>query len=39
MNFLERYFPDEVKAKQRQNEQAAAIDRFGPSARHRCIVM
>lgn len=29
MNLLIRYFPAEVKAKQRENEHDAAIDRFG----------
>ncbi|KAI9809636.1 MAG: hypothetical protein M1825_000068 [Sarcosagium campestre] len=29
MNFLKNYFPDEVKAKQKENERAAAVDRWG----------
>jgi hypothetical protein len=29
MIMLVKYFPEEVKAKQRENERDAAIDRFG----------
>jgi len=29
MNLLKRYFPAEVKAKQRENERNAAIDIYG----------
>ncbi|KAK8254416.1 SPX domain-containing protein [Phyllosticta capitalensis] len=38
--FLQRYFPDEVRAKQRENEVAVGVDRYGESFREtRCVVM
>jgi E3 ubiquitin-protein ligase BAH len=40
VNFLRRYFPDEVKAKQKLNERMAAIDQFGEEyVDARCCVM
>ncbi|KAI9844492.1 MAG: hypothetical protein M1837_005575 [Sclerophora amabilis] len=38
INFLKRYFPDEVKAKQRENERAAAVDKWGEEY-DKCTVM
>ena len=38
MGFLETYFPREVKAKQRDNERAVAVDKWG-EAYVRCLVM
>ncbi len=38
MNLLIRYFPAEVKAKQRENEHAAALDIFGKDT-STCLVM
>jgi hypothetical protein len=29
VNFLKRYFPDEVKAKQKETEKAIAKEQFG----------
>ena len=29
MDFLKKYFPAEVKAKQRENERSAAADKYG----------
>ncbi|KAK7528112.1 SPX domain-containing protein [Phyllosticta citriasiana] len=38
--FLQRYFPDEVRAKQRENEVAAGVDQYGEAfAGTRCVVM
>jgi hypothetical protein len=40
MNFLQVYFPKETKAKQRENEVAIAIDRWGEDyANAKCQVM
>lgn len=39
VNFLKRYFPDEVKAKQRENERAAGVDQYGEAYNVRCCVM
>jgi E3 ubiquitin-protein ligase BAH len=39
INFMERYFPEEVKEKQRSNEHAAAVDRFGEWAEEKCLMM
>ncbi|KAI9787747.1 MAG: hypothetical protein M1839_000279 [Geoglossum umbratile] len=38
MNFLEKYFPTEVKIKQKENMRAVMIDYYGPEAKE-CIVM
>jgi hypothetical protein len=38
MNFLKRYFPAEVKAKQKANERAAAVERWGENY-DRCSMM
>lgn len=38
MNFLKRYFPKEVKAKQKENERALAIDKWGEDF-DKCILM
>jgi E3 ubiquitin-protein ligase BAH len=39
-NFLTKYFPDEVKAKQKLNERIAAIDQFGEEyVNARCSLM
>ena len=38
INFLKTYFPDEVKAKQRENERAMGIDTYGKDYA-RCSVM
>ncbi|KAI9845461.1 MAG: hypothetical protein M1838_001723 [Thelocarpon superellum] len=38
MVFLQTYFPKEVKTKQRENERAAAVDRWG-EGHNRCLVM
>ncbi|KAI9773437.1 MAG: hypothetical protein M1840_007653 [Geoglossum simile] len=37
-NFLEKYFPAEVKIKQKENSRAAMVDQYGPEAKE-CIVM
>jgi hypothetical protein len=37
--FLKKYFPEEVKAKQKENEIAAARDRFGELYDAKCVVM
>lgn len=37
--FLKKYFPAEVKAKQRENEQAVARDQFGDLYDAKCIMM
>lgn len=37
--FLKKYFPDEVRAKQRENEQAVAKEQFGGLYDARCVVM
>jgi E3 ubiquitin-protein ligase BAH len=40
INFLAKYFPDEVKAKQKLNERIAAIDQFGEEyVNARCSLM
>ena len=39
ISFLKKYFPAEVKAKQRENEQALAQDQFGELYNAKCIVM
>lgn len=38
LSFLKRYFPVEVKAKQKENERNAAIDRYGEEF-DRCQIM
>jgi len=38
-NFLETYFAQEVKQKQKANERAIAVDRYGKAADNRCFVM
>jgi E3 ubiquitin-protein ligase BAH len=38
LRFLEEKFPKEVKAKQRENEMAAGVDRYGEDYA-RCCVM
>ncbi|EKG12194.1 Zinc finger RING-type protein [Macrophomina phaseolina MS6] len=38
-NFLAKYFPDEVKAKQKENEKAAGVDRYGEAYNDKCTVM
>ncbi|KAI9748430.1 MAG: hypothetical protein M4579_007227 [Chaenotheca gracillima] len=38
MAFLKRFFPDEVKTKQKENERAAAVDKFGEDY-NKCAVM
>lgn len=38
--FLKKWFPDEVKAKQRYNEHMAGIDQYGEVyADQKCVVM
>src|SRR6266480_482753 len=37
--FLKKYFPAEVKAKQRENEEAVARDQFGELYDAKCVVM
>lgn len=37
--FLVKYFPDEVKAKQKENERAAGVDRYGEAYNDKCTVM
>lgn len=38
--FLKKWFPDEVKAKQRYNEHMAGIDQYGEVyAEQKCVVM
>lgn len=40
MHFLEKYFPREVKAKQKENEIAAGIDLYGENyTAQKCVVM
>ncbi len=38
MNFLTKYFPKEVKEKQKSNERASGIDRYGEDY-DKCVVM
>ena len=39
-NFLERYFPEEVRQKQKINERLATIEQFGEGAVDaKCLVM
>ena len=38
MNFLEKYFPLEVKVKQKENERSIGVDRYG-KAYSRCSLM
>ncbi|KAI9798554.1 MAG: hypothetical protein M1833_004691 [Piccolia ochrophora] len=38
MNFLKSYFPNEVKVKQKENERAAAVDKWGEDC-NKCVVM
>ncbi|KAF2086319.1 hypothetical protein K490DRAFT_66871 [Saccharata proteae CBS 121410] len=38
-DFLVKYFPEEVRAKQRDNEKAAGVDRYGEAYNDRCRVM
>lgn len=37
--FLKKYFPEEVRAKQRENEQAVAKEQFGELYDAKCVVM
>ena len=40
MDFLETNFPDEVKVKQKENERAAGVDRYGEDFdKAKCAVM
>jgi E3 ubiquitin-protein ligase BAH len=40
MRFLQKYFPRETKAKQKENEIAVGVDLYGESyADAKCIVM
>lgn len=40
MVFLKKYFPEETKAKQRENEIAAGVDLYGEDfAKAKCTVM
>jgi hypothetical protein len=40
MRFLQKYFPRETRAKQKENEIAAGVDRYGESYTDaKCIVM
>lgn len=40
MDFLLRYFPKETRAKQRENEIAAGVDRYGESFTNpKCLIM
>ena len=39
IEFLKRFFPAEVKAKQKQNERDAAADRFGSGQNMTCVIM
>ncbi|EOD45043.1 Zinc finger RING-type protein [Neofusicoccum parvum] len=34
-----KYFPEEVKAKQKENERAAGVDRYGEAYNDKCVVM
>jgi len=38
-HFLKKWFPDEVKAKQKYNEIMAGVDQYGDEYTHRCSVM
>lgn len=37
--FLKRWFPEEVRVKQRDNEVMAGVDQYGEVYRERCCVM
>jgi E3 ubiquitin-protein ligase BAH len=37
--FLKRWFPDEVKEKQKYNELMAGIDQYGEEYAEKCVVM
>ncbi|KAI9717424.1 MAG: hypothetical protein M1812_004776 [Candelaria pacifica] len=37
-NFLQKYFPEEVKAKQKENQRAAGVDKYG-NEYEKCILM
>jgi E3 ubiquitin-protein ligase BAH len=39
MIYLKKWFPDEVKAKQKYNELMAGIDQYGEAYGEKCIVM
>lgn len=39
MHFLEKFFPKEVKAKQKENERALARDMYGEDYDKKCVVM
>ena len=39
MEFLKDKFPSEVKAKQRENQRAAGVDKYGEDFNKKCIVM
>jgi E3 ubiquitin-protein ligase BAH len=38
-NFLVKFFPQEVKAKQKENEHAAGVDLYGESYNDKCCIM
>lgn len=38
-DFLVKYFPDEVKLKQKENVKAAGIDQYGDAYNDKCAVM
>jgi hypothetical protein len=38
-DFLKKWFPDEVKAKQKYNELMAGVDQYGEVYKERCVVM
>lgn len=37
--FLKKYFPEEVKRKQKDNERAAGRDAYGDAYDEKCVVM
>jgi E3 ubiquitin-protein ligase BAH len=37
--FLKKWFPDEVKAKQKYNELMAGVDQYGEVYKEKCSVM
>jgi len=38
-DFLKKWFPDEVKAKQKYNELMAGVDQYGEVYKEKCNVM
>jgi hypothetical protein len=38
-DYLKKWFPEEVKSKQKYNELMAGVDEYGEVYRDRCIVM